>query len=379
MLKSRWQGSNLKVILFANTDWYLYNFRLSLARALQEKGYEVVLVSPQGEYSGRLQNAGFRWIDLPFSRRGINPLREILLIFRLLRIYRSEKPDIAHHFTIKCVLYGSLVGHILRLKGIINSITGLGYVFVSNERRAQIAHFVTRRFYWLVLRNTKVVFQNPDDRELFLSTGMANPKQCILIKGSGVDVVSIIPRPEISGIPLIILPGRMLYSKGVAEFVAAAKLIKREGVQARFVLVGQSDMGNPDGVPEEKLKEWQKDGDVEWWGWRNDMPDIYAQAHIVCLPSYREGLPRTLLEGAAAGKPLVATNVPGCREIVRDGENGLLVAVRDPNALAKALKKLIENPDLRIQMGKRSRLLVETEFSEEWVNRETLAVYDSIL
>lgn len=379
MLKSRWQGSNLKVILFANTDWYLYNFRLSLARALQEKGYEVVLVSPQGEYSVRLQNAGFRWIDLPFSRRGINPLREILLIFRLLRIYRSEKPDIAHHFTIKCVLYGSLVGHILRLKGIINSITGLGYVFVSNERRAQIAHFVTRRFYWLVLRNTKVVFQNPDDRELFLSTGMANPKQCILIKGSGVDVVSIIPRPEISGIPLIILPGRMLYSKGVAEFVAAAKLIKREGVQARFVLVGQSDMGNPDGVPEEKLKEWQKDGDVEWWGWRNDMPDIYAQAHIVCLPSYREGLPRTLLEGAAAGKPLVATNVPGCREIVRDGENGLLVAVRDPNALAKALKKLIESPDLRIQMGKRSRLLVETEFSEEWVNRETLAVYDSIL
>jgi glycosyltransferase involved in cell wall biosynthesis len=379
LLKSRWQGNNLKVILFANTDWYLYNFRLSLARALRDRGYEVVLLSPPGDYSSRLQKAGFRWIELPFSRRGINPSREIRLILRLFNIYRIEKPDVVHHFTIKCVLYGSLVGHLLGLKRIINSITGLGYVFVSNEKRARIALFISSRLYRLLLRNTNVVFQNPDDRDLFLRTGMANSQQCVLIKGSGVDVVNIVPKPEPSTIPMILLPGRMLYSKGVGEFVAAAKLLKSEGVQARFVLVGQSDMGNPDGVPEENLKEWQQEGDVEWWGWQDDMPSVYFQAHIICLPSYREGLPRTLLEGAAAGKPLVATDVPGCREVVQNGDNGFLVPVRDVAALAGAIKRLIEDPDLRAQMGKRSRQIVETQFSEEWVNRETLRVYDSII
>ena len=365
----------MKILLFANTDWYLFNFRLSLAQALRAAGHTIVLVSPPGKYIGNLQAAGFRWIEFPLSRRGTNPLFEIKTIARLRQLYRQEKPNIVHHFTIKCVLYGSLAARLAGVKGIINAITGLGYVFIGSNQQANRLLFMVKGLYWLALRNTRVIFQNEDDRALFQEMGLVNPAQCNLIAGSGVDTQRFKPTPEPEGIPLIVLPARLLWDKGVGEFVEAARLLRSQGIPARFVLVGDTDPDNPAGVPDQQLHDWQTEGVVECWGWQENMSLVYECANIVCLPSYREGLPRTLVEAAACGRSLVAADVPGCREIVHNAENGLLVPVRDVQALAAAVKTLVLIPGMRQEMGIRGRAMVEKSFSVEKVVSETLQVY----
>jgi glycosyltransferase involved in cell wall biosynthesis len=370
----------VKIILFANTEWYLYNFRLSLAQALRSEGHEVVLVSPPGKYSRRLEEAGFRWISFPLSRRGTNPLAELATIWRLKNLYHVEKPDIVHHFTIKCVLYGSLA---VRLSGvhmfrIINAITGLGFVFIGQGWQAGGLRWLVNRFYRIALKNTQVVFQNEDDRALFLEQGLVKESQVSLIPGSGVDTTRFGMEPARAILPVVVvLPARMLWDKGVREFVEAAQILKAQGVPARFALVGDTDPNYPTCVPEQQLNEWQSSGIVEWWGWQEDMPGVYRQADIVCLPSYREGLPRTLVEAAACGRALVAADVPGCRSIVRQGENGLLVPVRDGKALALALYKLILDADLRQKMGRCGREIVVREYSMERVLGDTLFLYKS--
>jgi glycosyltransferase involved in cell wall biosynthesis len=365
----------VKILLFANTDWYLFNFRLSLAQALRADGHNIVLVSPPGKYSARLQAAGFRWIEFPLSRRGTNPLFEMITVARLRRLYRQEKPDFAHHFTIKCVLYGSLAARLAGVKRIINAITGLGYVFIGTKPRASALLFMVKSLYRLALHNTRVIFQNVDDRALFLEMGLVNLAQSSLIEGSGVDTQRFTPTPEPEGIPLVVLPARLLWDKGVGEFVEAARLLRAEGIPARFALIGDTDPDNPAGVSEPRLHDWQAEGVVECWGWQEDMSSVYERANIVCLPSYREGLPRTLVEAAACGRALVASDVPGCRGIVRNAENGLLVPARDGQALAAALKTVLLDPALRQEMGKLGRAMVEAGFSVEKVVSETLQVY----
>ncbi len=373
----------MKIILFANTEWYLYNFRLSLAQALRSEGHEVLLVSPPGKYSRRLEEAGFRWQAFPLSRRGTNPLAELVTIWRLSRLYRVEKPDFVHHFTIKCVLYGSLAAHSarvtgVRVQGILNAITGLGYVFIGQGWREGGLRWLVKALYRLALKNTRVVFQNEDDRALFSNLGLVSEDQTCLIPGSGVDTTRFVEGPDCPEPALVVLPARMLWDKGVREFVEAAQILKQRGVTARFALVGDTDPHYPACVPEQQLKEWQASGVVEWWGWQEDMPAVYHQAHIVCLPSYREGLPRTLVEAAACGRALVAADVPGCRSIVRQGENGLLVPVQDGRALAEALYTLILDPSLRKKMGQRGREIVVKEFSVERVLGDTLSLYRSL-
>ena len=365
----------MKIILFANTEWYLYNFRLSLAQALRGEGHEVVLVSPPGKYSRCLEEAGFRWIPFPFSTRGMNPLAELATIWRLWALYRREKPDAVHHFTIKCVLYGSLAAQVAGVRRIINAITGLGFVFIGRSRREGGLRWLVKGLYRVALKNTQVVFQNEDDRSLFFELGLVEKNQCCLIPGSGVDTSRFVIKADPSGPVLVVLPARMLWDKGVREYVEAARILKEQGVTARFALVGDTDPDYPACVPEQQLKEWQASGVVEWWGWQEDMPAVYSQAHIVCLPSYREGLPRTLAEAAACGRALVAADVPGCRSIVRQGENGLLVPVRDGQALAEALRTLILDPALRKRMGLRGREIVMKEYSTEKVLADTLRLY----
>ena len=372
----------MKIILFANTEWYLYNFRLSLAQALRSEGHEVVLVSPPGKYSRRLEEAGFRWISFPLSRRGTNPLAELATIWRLRNLYRMEKPDIVHHFTIKCVLYGSLAARLAgvrpRKSAVINAITGLGFVFIDQGWRAGGLRWLVNRFYRIALKNTQVVFQNEDDRALFLEQGLVAESQVSLIPGSGVDTARFKMEPARTTLPVVVvLPARMLWDKGVREFVEAAQILRAQGVPARFALVGDTDPNYPACVPEQQLNAWQSSGIVEWWGWQEDMPAVYRQADIVCLPSYREGLPRTLVEAAACGRALVAADVPGCRSIVRQGENGLLVPVRDGKALAEALCTLILDADLRQKMGRCGREIVVREYSMERVLGDTLFLYRS--
>ena len=367
----------MKILLFANTDWYLYNFRLALVQALRERGDEVVLVSPDGPYGPRMQEMGIRWLRFPLARRSLNPLVEIWTILRLLKLYWQENPDLVHQFTVKCVLYGSLTCHLLGIRSVVNSVTGLGYVFMEGKGTRRWLRGLIELFYRLVLRPTWVIFQNPDDRTIFLGDHLADPQRAALIRGSGVDVRRFSPQPESPGIPLIILPARLLWDKGVGEFVAAARRLRVEGLHARFALVGDSDEENPAAVHISQLRAWEKEGVIEWWGWKENMEDVYAQASIVCLPSYREGLPKTLIEAAACGRPIVASDVPGCREVVRHGENGLLVPVRDASALAEALRRLLQNPNTRSEMGIRSRTIAVEEFSMELVVSQTFELYQS--
>jgi glycosyltransferase involved in cell wall biosynthesis len=365
----------MKIILFANTDWYLYNFRLDLAKALRAGGDQVVFLSPNGEYAPKLTELGFRWLEFPFSRRGMNLLAELATVYRLLRLYQREKPDIAHHFTIKCVLYGSLAAHLSGVKRTINSITGLGYTFNEGNH---ILGAIARLFYRFVLKNTQVIFQNPDDLETFTQAKLLRPEQAHLIRSSGLDLARFTPQPETKNQPpLVILPARLLKDKGVLEFVAAARLLKQRGVSVRMALVGDPDPHNPTSVSPKEIQDWVAEGVVEAWGWQGQMTDAYAASHLVCLPSYREGVPRSLLEAAASGRAIVTTDAPGCREVVRHGVNGLLVPPRDPVALADAIQTLLENPGLRREMGQRGREIVEQEFSSEIVIGKTLGVYGS--
>jgi glycosyltransferase involved in cell wall biosynthesis len=366
----------VKVILFANTDWYLYHYRLPLAQAMQARGWEILALSPPGDYTARLQQAGIRWRPFPFSRRGKNPLSDLDLLRRLVKIYRAEQPDAVHHFTIKPVLYGSLAARWLKIPTIVNAIPGLGHVFIDESIPGRALRRAVMQFYRFALAGTQVIFQNPDDQALFSHYKLVREGQHYLIRGSGVDVERLAPLPEPQGDPVAALPARLLWPKGVAEFVAAAQRLKSEGLAARFALIGRGDPDSPQSVPDAQLHAWADEGAVEWWGWTDEVFSIYERAHIICLPTYYgEGVPRSLLEAAACGRPIVATDQPGCREIVQHGRNGLLVEVQDIDGLADALRTLITDPLLRQQMGGRGRALVVEKFSVDQVIRETLAVY----
>ncbi len=369
----------MKILFFANTDWYLYNFRLSLAQSLRSAGHDVVLMSPPGEYVTRLEEAGFRWIEFNFSRQGINPLAELNTIAALRRIYQHEKPDLVHHFTIKSVLYGSFAARRAGINAVVNSITGLGYVF-SDKFPARVLRQLVKRLYHRALTGTQVIFQNPDDQELFLKLKLVVPQQTTLILGSGVNPDRFSPMTEPDSMPVAVLPARMLWDKGVGEFVRAAQILRGEGLRARFALVGKNDPHNPNSISYDQLCQWQKEGDVEWWGWQDNIASVFAMAHIICLPtSYREGVPRVLIEAAACGKPLIAADVPGCREVVRHEENGLLIPPRDADKLADALRRLIRDRELRLRMGARGRELVLSDFSDDRVFAATRKVYQRVL
>jgi glycosyltransferase involved in cell wall biosynthesis len=254
----------------------------------------------------------------------------------------------------------------------------MGWLFVSSNWRAKILRIAIRKVLGVLLRGTSVIVENKDDQAIMADIGVAG-QRIHLIRGAGVDTSLYAPSPEPEGIPLVVLPARMLWDKGVGEFVEAAAQLRKRGVNARFVLVGDPDAQNPASVSAQQLTIWQKEGIVEWWGRREDMPQILAQSHIVCLPSYREGLPKSLLEAASCGRPIVTTNVPGCREIVSDGDNGLLVEARNAAALAEALARLLADPVLRQQMGRRGRERVLGEFSQERIVAQVLALYREVL
>jgi glycosyltransferase involved in cell wall biosynthesis len=366
----------LKIILFANTDWYLYNYRMPLALELRARGHEPILMSPDGNYHARLEQQGLRWICFPFSRQGRNPLQELNTIWRLRSLYKEEKPSVVHHFTIKCVLYGSIAGRMSGIPRIINAVPGLGYVFSRDRNKVDLLQYLVKTFYRFALRGTTVVFQNPDDQALFVDEKLVKGGQYHLIMGSGVDLERFKPQPEPVGDIVVILPSRMLWSKGVMDFIEAGRILRNAGVRGRFVLAGAGDPGNPEAVSQSQLEDWQQQGDAEWWGWTDDAPSLYHKAHIVCLPStYGEGVPRSLVEACASGRPVVTTDMPGCREVVRDGENGFLVKPHDPQGLSVAIRRLIDDPALRQEMGKRGRLIAAQEFSQQKVLDETIKLY----
>ena len=369
-----------KILLVANTGWYLYNFRLPLARLLRSQGVEPVLVSPRDAYVARLESEGFRCVEFALDRRSRNPLRELFVIAGLLRIYRAERPMAVHHFTIKCVLYGTIAAKLSGIRAVVNAVTGLGPVFLGTDWKARALRPALKWFYRNVLtaRRVRVVFQNQDDLQTFTHLHLVIPDRTIIIRGSGVDLQRFAPRPghpDEPPTPIVLFASRLIREKGIVEFVEAARLLKRRGVQAVFQVAGSPDSGNHSSVTAADLKAWQEEGLVDLLGHVDEVDDLIAPASLVVLPSYREGTPRILLEAASMGKAIVATDVPGCREAVVHGENGLLVPARDASALADAIEALLRDPARRAQMGENGRRKMVREFDCEDVARRTGQVY----
>lgn len=369
-----------KVILVANTDWYLYNFRLSLARYLREHGLEVVLTSPPGRFAEHLHSSGFRWLPWQVGRQTLAPWTEAKAFLALQRIYRQEKPQLVHHFTVKPVLYGTLAARRLHIPAVINSITGLGYVFLSQEIKARLLRGIVTVAYRTAFKhpNNAAIFENEADRQVFLRLGLLQADRTVVIEGVGVDAERFTPKPEPDGTPLVVLPSRMLWDKGVGTLVEAARLL-RPRLTVRVALVGEPDPGNPANIDETRLRAWTQEGLVEWWGWQADMPSVYAQSALVTLPSLGEGVSTALLEAAASGRAIVATDVPGCREVVKHGLNGLLVPPQDASALAEALYQLLTDPGLRGRMGATGRQMILDRFTTARVNPATYNVYRDLI
>jgi glycosyltransferase involved in cell wall biosynthesis len=360
-----------KLLFFVTEDWYFCSHRLPLALAAKKAGYEIVVVTRVRSHGNLIKKAGCKLIPLELSRRGMNPVKEFLVICRLYQIYKAEKPSIVHHVALKPVLYGSIASLLAKVTVTVNAMAGLGFLKSTNFIKARLIHASIMPLLRILLNRQGccTIFQNPDDLDFVCNLSMLDDARVALIRGSGVDIREYDMIPESNDTPVVVLASRLLWSKGVGEFVEAALKLKNQGVLARFVLVGEGDVENPETISTNQLKKWHEQNVVEWWGWKDNMPKILAESHIVCLPStYGEGVPKVLIEAAACGRPIVTTDSPGCREIVKDGLNGFLVPLRDAVAVSEALSKLIKAPCLRMEMGVQGRKMVEREFSLEKVN-----------
>ena len=366
-------GKKLKLLFVITEDWVFVSHRLQLAVAASKAGFDVSVATRVNKHRDIIENAGIRLIPFEVSRRVGNPVWEV---WDLYRLYRRERPDIVHHVALKLVLYGSLAARLAAIPAQVNAVTGLGWLFVSSNRFLSWGRPMFSRVlaYLLNSPRCRVIVQNPDDKKLLKQAGV--PESYLrLILGSGVDDDKFYPVQKVPGPICVILATRILWDKGVGEFVEAARSLKKILRDARFVLVGKPDPDNPASVQEKIINDWQNEGAIEWWGHHEEMVPIFNSAHIVCLPSYREGLPKVLLEGASCGLPIVTTDVPGCREVVQNEANGILVPKCDSVALSNALQRLIANSELREQMGRRGREIVLEQFSSKIINSQTLDVY----
>lgn len=379
----------MKVLIALNSAWNLLNFRSGLIRTLVANGHTVVLAAPSDEHVPALQALGARFINLPMSTHGINPLSDMALLWRFVLELRHERPDVLMVYTAKPNIYGSLAAHALGIP-VVNNIAGLGSAFIKGGWLA----LVLITLYRLALTSSRrVFFQNPDDCRQFLDAGLVRAAQCAVLPGSGVDIKRFRPVPlpslqmsddRVGQIAndrhfVFLLVARLLKDKGVKEFAEAARLLKPKFPWAEFILLGFKDSQNPNAVSEEQLASWQQKGWLTYWGSCSDVREPLAIADCVVLPSYREGTPRSLLEAAAMGRPLVATDVPGCREVVQHGVNGLLCRSRDAQDLADQMQVILQMPPEQLaQMGQASRQYVEDRFDEQRVIDAYLKVLDDL-
>jgi glycosyltransferase involved in cell wall biosynthesis len=368
-----------KAVFIYNTASYLYRFRLGLMLSLKSRGWQVIAAAPFDDCARKIEAEGIRFQTLPMNRKGKNPWADFVLFTRLAMFYRREKPDLVHHFTIKPVIYGTAAARLAGVSGIVNLIPGLGHVFL----RGGILQFWVEILYRMAFSpSVQVIFQNRDDLDFFARRKIVRKQQTHLIFGSGIDTSVFSPKKNpvhfSSSSLTFVLAGRMLWEKGVAEFVEAAKIVKRKNPQTDFKLIGDPDAGNPTSVPVSWLEEQQALDYIDWMGHTDDVSPYLDGSAAVVLPSYREGAPRVLLEAAAMAKPIVATDVPGCREVVEDGVNGYLVPPRNVERLAQAMLMLARDQGLRRHMGLASREKALRCFDEGLIIRKTLDVYKKI-
>lgn len=376
-----------KLLFVVTEDWYFRSHRLPIARAARDAGAEVMVacrIGAEGSSAAEtIRSEGFSLIPLNIARSSRNPFSDITLLFSLIRLYRRTRPDIVHHVAIKPVLYGSIAAWIALVPAVVNAMAGLGFLFISDRLFARLARPPIRAVFRAFMNRTRtrLIVQNPDDQRLFQEKIGVQPDRIAVIRGSGVDCDIFTPPPLRStsgGLITALCVSRMLWDKGIGELVEAARLLKQRRVAIKIRLVGPTD-ANPASIPQSTLDRWEEEGIVEVAGASTKIAEENAAAHIAVLPSYREGLPKSLLEAAACGLPLVATDVPGCREICLDDKTGILVPPYEAGPLAEALQRLAEDKDLRDRLGQNARRLAVDAFSTKRVQEETIALYEAML
>ncbi len=371
-----------RILMVVNHAGFFLTHRLPLAVAAREAGWDVHIATPQSKHVPAIEESGLAWHPVRLTRSGTNPLTELRAVADLASLYRRLRPALVHHVTTKPVLYGTAAARITGVPAVVNALAGLGHLSLADDFFHRVLRGGVRLGFRAVLRhrNMRVIFQNEDDRGAFVDRGILALRETVIVPGSGVDPDLFRPtnRPR-GNPPVVVLPSRMLYTKGVAEFVEAAHILRARGVTARFVLVGEPDPDNPASISANVLARWTAGGVVESQGRRDDMPAVYAESDIVVLPSYREGMPKVLIEAAACGLPSVTTDVPGCRDVVEHGRSGLVVPVRDGGReLAKAIETLLGDEALSSAMGRRGRELVLERFALSRVIDKTLSLYGEL-
>lgn len=350
-----------------------------MAMAAQQAGYQVHVATNVNKYAAKIEAYGFRLHPLVWRRGSVNPLRLVGLIRQVRGLYRRLAPDIVHHVALQPAVIGMLAARRLPMVQ-LNAMTGLGSIFTSRSAKARLVRPLFKAFLrWLLRgRHVNVLVQNKDDRAEMESLGI-NADRLFLIPGSGVDTEALTPLPEPNSPITVAFVGRLLEDKGLSTLIAAHDLLTRRGVPVRLLIAGRADPANPASIPDDEIATWKTRANVELMGHVDDIRQVWAAAHIAVLPSRREGLPKSLLEAAACGRPIVATDVPGCREIARDGLNALLVPPDDAPALASAIEQLARDAALRRQFGEAGRRLVEEQYASDRIGPETVALYDHLL
>jgi glycosyltransferase involved in cell wall biosynthesis len=376
----------MKIVFFANTDWYLYNFRLAIALYLKSQGADVVMLSPAGSFGPRFAEHDIRWITLAMDRASLNPAREAITMQQLTRLLRTEAPDILHNFTVKCAVYGSFAARVAKVPAVVNAVAGMGYVFSSDRPKARVLRPIVK----LLMRNTlgarqsRLILQNNDDVDAFIISQMVPRESIRLIRSSGVNTTRFCPETNnASGRKRlkVLLAARLLREKGIREFSEAAATVKRRGHDIEFLLAGMPDPGNPHSIDRNEVEQWHEQETLRWLGHVDDMPALMRSVDVMVLPSYyREGVPRSLIEAAASGLALVTTDLPGCREVVaQHGIDGLHVKPRDAGSLADALITLDNDRELLRRLGQCARQRALTDFDERLVIDKTVQVYSELL
>ncbi len=369
-----------KLLFVVNVDWFFLSHRLQIALEAQRSGFDVHIATGITDKLDVLLAHGLKVHPLGLVRGGVGVLNALQTIWDLRRVIKHIQPDVMHLITIKPVLLGGLVARWMRVPGVVSAVSGLGYVFMADGLIASAWRNVVGYVYAFALghRNQVVIFQNPDDRDTLMAATRLAETKVVMIRGSGVDLTQYVVKPEPAGVQVVLFPARLLADKGVFEFVAAAKLLRSKGLAARFVLAGMLDMANPTSVAPSQLDAWVSEGIVEHWGYCANMPQVFASASVVVLPSYREGLPKALIEAAACGRAVVTTNVPGCRDAIESNVTGLLVPVLEVQALADAIEKLLTHHELRRTMALAGRRLAEHDFDVKTVVEKHLAIYQRL-
>ena len=369
------------LMFVVNVDWFFLSHRLPIALEALRQGYQVHIATGLTDKLDELQRHGLVVHPLGLDRSSAGLGNAWRTMVELWSVFRAVRPDVVHLVTIKPVLLGGLMARLAGVPAVVAAVSGLGFVFMAHGARAAVRRWIVSAMYRVALghRNLKVVFQNPDDRASLTKLAHLADSKVEMIRGSGVDLTQYNYTPLPPSVPVVLLAARLLVDKGVREFVQAARLLKRQGVAARFCLVGSVDPANPASLSDTEVTQWANDGVVDLWGQRSDMPEVLSKAHLVVLPSYREGLPKVLLEAAACGRAVVTTDVPGCRDAIDPGVTGVSVQVRDAGALAEAIKGLINDPVRCQSMGNAGRALAERAFDVRQVVAAHLRIYQELI